>query len=53
MDEPKFYVERWTLRGWIRITSAQPSLMIAENLKESLALRYHESVENFSILVCC
>jgi len=48
----KFYVERYVLfRGWVRVTSGLESLQVAENMKETLAHRYSEDIENFSICV--
>ena len=48
----KFYVDRYTLRmGWVRATSDLGSLAVAKNMKESLAARYGEDVNNFSIVI--
>lgn len=47
----KYYVERWTLRGWVRTTEGLNSLQVAENMKETLSRRHHEDIENFSIVV--
>lgn len=49
----KYYVDRWTLSGWMRITEDLKQYHIAMNVKESLALRYRESVDNFSVVVVC
>ena len=37
--------------GWVRATSDLGSLAVAENMKESLAARYGEDVNNFSIVI--
>lgn len=48
----KFYIDRYVMyRGWVRVTSGLGSLEVAENMKETLAQRYHEDVDNFSIVV--
>jgi|GEM_PF-6797685 len=48
---PKFYVERFTLQGWIACTAGIDSLTVVENMKKTLAKRYNEDVDNFSIVV--
>jgi len=48
----KFYVDRYVSKhGWVRVTSGLDRMEIAENMKKTLADRYQEDMENFSICV--
>jgi len=51
MTKMKFYVERYTKNGWERVTVGVTSLEIAKNMKESMAKKYGEDIDNFSILI--
>lgn len=46
-----YFIERWTRAGWTRVSTGIANKDVAENLKASLAARYGESEDNFSILV--
>jgi len=49
--EIKFCVERSINRSWVRVSSDLDSILIAENMKQFFAKKYHEDPDNFSILV--